>query len=556
MKTAFLVILIFVQTHAFSQYSRYIISLTDKKGTPHQLSNPSTFLSPKSITKRTKFNINLDSTDLPVSKIYLDSILGAGKVTLINTSKWLNQVLIQTTDAQALLKISSFTFVKKRQAIAFKPSKQASPDFIEEITDLNKATETTNSNLNSLQYGNSGKQIQIHEGEYLHNLGFKGQNVSIAVLDGGFFNYNAIKAFDSVRSSGRIKATWDFVDNNNQVQEDDPHGMYCFSILAANLPGVFVGSAPEADYYLFRTEDVKSEFPVEEQNWIAAAEKADSLGIDIISSSLGYTTFDDPAFNYGYDDMNGKNTIVTRGAALASRKGILVMNSAGNSGTNSWKFIGAPADGEQVLAVGAVNITRQVAPFSSYGPTFDQRIKPDVVSVGWGTALINGSGLPASGNGTSFSNPNIAGLIACLWQAFPEMRNNEILDAVRKSGDMYANPDSRSGYGLPNMQKAYGILEIERVKKNAASLLRDARVKAFPNPFENKIQLVYKAPANGKIEIRLTDLTGRLIFTESKQVIANEIYVFDLENLGILKAGPYIITYSDVSGTGSIKLVK
>ncbi|MEN9999959.1 MAG: hypothetical protein RL766_6 [Bacteroidota bacterium] len=556
MKIAFLVILIFVQTHAFSQYSRYIISLTDKKGTPHQLSNPSTFLSPKSIAKRTKFNISLDSTDLPVSKIYLDSILGAGKVTLINTSKWLNQVLIQTTDAQALLKISSFTFVKKRQAIAFKPSKQASPDFIEEITDLNKATETTNSNLNSLQYGNSGKQIQIHEGEYLHNLGFKGQNVSIAVLDGGFFNYNAIKAFDSVRSSGRIKATWDFVDNNNQVQEDDPHGMYCFSILAANLPGVFVGSAPEADYYLFRTEDVKSEFPVEEQNWIAAAEKADSLGIDIISSSLGYTTFDDPAFNYGYDDMNGKNTIVTRGAALAFKKGILVMNSAGNSGTNSWKFIGAPADGEQVLAVGAVNITRQVAPFSSYGPTFDQRIKPDIVSVGWGTALINASGLPASGNGTSFSNPNIAGLIACLWQAFPEMRNNEIIEAVRKSGDMYANPDSRSGYGLPNMQKAYGILEIERVKKNAASLLRDARVKAFPNPFENKIQLVYKAPANGKIEIRLTDLTGRLIFTESKQVIANEIYVFDLENLGILKAGPYIITYSDVSGTGSIKLVK
>ena len=556
MKTVFLVIFILLQTHAFSQYSRYIISLTDKKGTSHQLSNPSTFLSPKSITKRTKFNISLDSTDLPVSKIYLDSILGAGKVTLINTSKWLNQVLIQTTDAQALSKISSFTFVKKRQAIAFKPSKQASPDFIEEITDLNKSTETTNSNVNSLQYGNSGKQIQIHEGEYLHNLGFKGQNVSIAVLDGGFFNYNAIKAFDSVRSSGRIKATWDFFDNNNQVQEDDPHGMYCFSILAANLPGIFVGSAPEADYYLFRTEDVKSEFPVEEQNWLAAAEKADSLGIDIISSSLGYTTFDDPAFNYGYDDMNGKNTIVTRGAALAFRKGILVMNSAGNSGTNSWKFIGAPADGEQVLAVGAVNITRQVAPFSSYGPTFDQRIKPDIVSVGWGTALINASGLPASGNGTSFSNPNIAGLIACLWQAFPEMRNNEIIDAVRKSGDMYANPDSRSGYGLPNMQKAFGLLEIERVKKNAASLLRDARLKAFPNPFENKIQLVYKAPANGKIEIRLSDLTGRLIFTESKQVIANEIYVFDWKNLGILKAGPYIITYSDVSGTGSIKLVK
>jgi subtilisin family serine protease len=556
MRNTFLVILIFLQTNAFSQYSRYIISLTDKKGTQHQLSNPSTFLSPKSIAKRNRFNINYDSTDLPVSKIYLDSILLAGKVTIINTSKWLNQVLIQTTDQQALLKINSFPFVKKRQAVAFKPAQQAIPKFIEEITDLNKSAETINIHVNSLQYGNSGKQIQIHEGEYLHNLGFKGQNVSIAVLDGGFFNYNSIKAFDSVRNSGRIKGTWDFVDNNNQVQEDDPHGMYCFSILAANLPGIFVGSAPEADYYLFRTEDVKTEFPVEEQNWLAAAERADSLGIDIISSSLGYTTFDDPAFNYAYGDMNGKNTIVTRGAEFASRKGILVMNSAGNSGTNSWKFIGAPADGEHVLAVGAVNISRQVAPFSSYGPTFDQRVKPDIVSVGWGTALINASGLPASGNGTSFSNPNIAGLIACLWQAFPEMRNDEIMEAVKKSGDLFSNPDSRSGYGLPNMQKAYGILEIERIKKNAAILLTDARLKAFPNPFGNSIKLIYKSPASGKIAIRLTDMSGRLILTESKQVIADEIYVFDWENLGILKAGSYIITYSDEAGTGSIKLVK
>lgn len=556
MRTTFLVILIFLQTNAFSQYSRYIISLTDKKGTQHQLSNTSTFLSPKSIAKRNRFNIKYDSTDLPVSKIYLDSILLAGKVTIINTSKWLNQVLIQTTDQQALLKINSFPFVKKRQAVAFRPSQQAIPEFIEEITDLKKAAETTNPHVNSLQYGNSGKQIQIHEGEYLHNLGFKGQNVSIAVLDGGFFNYNSIKAFDSVRNSGRIKGTWDFVDNNNQVQEDDPHGMYCFSILAANLPGIFVGSAPEAEYYLFRTEDVKTEFPVEEQNWLAAAERADSLGIDIISSSLGYTTFDDAAFNYVYGDMNGKNTIVTRGAEFASRKGILVMNSAGNSGTNSWKFIGAPADGEHVLAVGAVNISRQVAPFSSYGPTFDQRVKPDIVSVGWGTALINASGLPASGNGTSFSNPNIAGLIACLWQAFPEMRNDEIMEAVKKSGDLFSNPDSRSGYGLPNMQKAYGLLEIERIKKNAAILLADARLKAFPNPFESSIKLIYKSPANGEISIRLTDMSGRLILSDSKQVITNEIYVFDWENLGILKAGSYIITYSDEAGKGSIKLVK
>ena len=556
MKLILTLLLVAIHCSLSAQYSRYIITFTDKKGTMHELSNPSTFLSAKSIARRLKYKISYDSTDLPVSKIYIDSIMKTGKVTIINTSKWLNQILIQTTDNQALDKINKFPFVKKRQAVGYRSNHIKAQDYTEEITENIALKVNMVNHANALTYGNSGKQIVLHSGEFLHNNGFKGKGISIAILDGGFFNYQTIKAFDSVRLSGNIKSTWDFIDNNEMVNEDDPHGMYCFSILAGNIPGLHIGSAPESAYHLFRTEDVKTEFPVEEQYWTVAAERADSLGIDMISSSLGYTTFDDPSMNYSYGDMNGKNTSITKAAELAFKKGMIVMNSAGNSGTNSWKFIGAPADGEHVLAVGAVNTTGQVAPFSSFGPSFDQRTKPDIASVGWGTSLINSNGTAATGNGTSFSNPNIAGLIACLWQAFPEMSNIEIITAVKKSSSQYLNPDTRTGYGVPDMKKAYTLLEIQRISKNNPGLFNQSTLKAFPNPFDNKIKLIYKAPMSGALDLLMLDINGKVIRKETKQVLKNEIYLFEWNNLASLQGGAYFITYSDESGKNTIRLVK
>ena len=556
MKLILTLLLVAIHCSLSAQYSRYIITFTDKKGTMHELSNPSTFLSAKSIARRLKYKISYDSTDLPVSKIYIDSIMKTGKVTIINTSKWLNQILIQTTDNQALDIINKFPFVKKRQAVGYRSNHIKDQDYTEEITENIGLKVNMVNHANALTYGNSGKQIVLHNGEFLHNNGFKGKGISIAILDGGFFNYQTIKAFDSVRLSGNIKSTWDFIDNNEMVNEDDPHGMYCFSILAGNIPGLHIGSAPESAYHLFRTEDVKTEFPVEEQYWTVAAERADSLGIDMISSSLGYTTFDDPSMNYSYGDMNGKNTSITKAAELAFKKGMIVMNSAGNSGTNSWKFIGAPADGEHVLAVGAVNTTGQVAPFSSFGPSFDQRTKPDIASVGWGTSLINSNGTAATGNGTSFSNPNIAGLIACLWQAFPEMSNIEIITAVKKSSSQYLNPDTRTGYGVPDMKKAYTLLEIQRISKNNPGLFNQSTLKAFPNPFDNKIKLIYKAPMSGALDLLMLDINGKVIRKETKQVLKNEIYLFEWNNLASLQGGAYFITYSDESGKNTIRLVK
>jgi serine protease AprX len=557
MKAIFLAILLQgMLTIGQAQYTRHIIELTDKKGTVHSLSNPQTFLSVETIARRKQFNIAIDSTDLPVSKVYLDSIAKAGKVEILNSSKWLNQVLIKTSDQAALNKISQFAFVKKRFPIANRPSATNEVKFIETTTETNVTQTVASTKATTLQYGNSSKQVNIHEGEFLHNKGFQGKGIKIAVLDAGFFKYQNITAFDSLKVNGQLKMTWDFVDNNASVNEDDAHGMQCLSILAANLPGAFVGTAPASSYYLFRTEDVASEFPVEEQNWLAAAERADSIGVQLISSSLGYNTFDDASFNYAYADMNGKKTMVTRGAAMASNKGMIVMNSAGNSGSSAWKYLIAPADGVDVLAVGAVNSLKQIAPFSSFGPSSDNRVKPDIASVGWNTFLISTNGTVAQANGTSFSNPNIAGLVACLWQAFPECSNKEIIATVRKSGDRYSNPDVRTGYGIPNMRVAYEMLEKERNIKKAKAILKTDRLKIYPNPMTDQFTIVYNGKSNGKLLVQLLSIEGKLIRNLSYDVLENEYYFFNVNGLGSQASGQYILFFQDGDGAGTIRIMK
>ena len=557
MKAIILTILlqgIFTIGHA--QYTRHIIELTDKKGSIHTLSNPQTFLSPETIARRKQFNIAIDSSDLPVSKVYLDSISKAGKVEIINTSKWLNQVLIKTSDQAALNKISQFPFVKKRSPIANRPSSINQEKFIETVTETNVSQTIAATKATTLNYGNSIKQVNIHEGEFLHNKGFQGNGIKIAVLDAGFFKYQNIAAFDSLKINGQLKMTWDFVDNNASVNEDDAHGMQCLSVLAANLPGAFVGTAPAASYYLFRTEDAATEFPVEEQNWLAAAERADSIGVQMISSSLGYNTFDDVRFNYTYADMNGKKTMITRGATMASNKGMIVMNSAGNSGSTAWKYLIAPADAVDVLAVGAVNNLKQVAPFSSFGPSSDNRVKPDIASVGWNTFLINTNGNVAQANGTSFSNPNIAGLVACLWQAFPEFSNKEIIETVRKSSDRYNNPDARTGYGIPNMRLAYGMLEKESNIRKAKGILKADRLKVYPNPITDDFTIVYNGKNNGKLSLQLLSIEGKMIRNLSYDVLENEYYFFNVNGLGALAPGQYILSYQDSVGAGSLRIMK
>jgi len=452
------------------QRTKHVVFFTDKNETTYSLSQPSSYLSARAIARRAKYTIAVDSTDLPVVERYVDSIRLAGSVTILGRLRWMNAVIIQTSDAAALNKINTFPFVKKRDSIAYrKVNARVTSNKTYYITPNASTNQRLQQPLaDSLNYGNTATQIKIHNGDFLHNIGARGQNMQVAFLDGGFFGYQTNPFFDSVRNQNRILATRDFVLNETSVNEDDAHGMACFSIVAGNIPGSYVGSAPYASFYLLRTEDVGSEQLIEEYNWGSGAEYADSAGVDVISSSLGYSTFDDPAYNHSYADMNGNTTIVSRFADLAAKKGMLVVNSAGNEGNKAWKYIVAPADADSVLSVGAVNGTGTIAAFSSFGPTSDGQIKPDVVSVGQGTFLSTSGGTVGTGSGTSFSGPNMAGLATCLWQLFPEFNSYKIIETLRRSADRYNAPHEQYGYGLPDMKKATGLLLAELSNINAS----------------------------------------------------------------------------------------
>lgn len=454
--------LLLVSLSASSQ-NRYIVEFRNKSGTPYTLANPAAYLSTKAVLRRAHQNISIDSTDLPIVPRYIDSVRLAGAVAILNQSKWLNQLAIQTNDAAALTKINSLPFVKAVSQIAFRLAQPVSGIFHDKFI-AEKNLPVPSAPIagrvfgDYYNYGNGTTQVHIHRGEFLHNYGFRGQNMTIAFLDAGFNNYLNNRAFDSVRNRNGVLGTWDFVAGEASVDEDDAHGAACFSTVAANIPGTMVGTAPDANFYLFRTEDAFTEYPIEEQNWAAAAEYADSLGADMITSSLGYYDFDAPQLNHSYADMNGITTIAARAADYAVKKGMIVTNSAGNNGGGPYKYIITPADGRYVLAVGATDPSGNIAGFSAWGPSFDGRVKPDIASVGSGVYVVwtDGNAYPSSG--TSFSNPNVNGLIASLWSAFPEVSAADVIDAVKKSSHKYAAPDDRYGYGIPDFKKAFTLL--------------------------------------------------------------------------------------------------
>lgn len=550
------VVLFYFYGQSEAQFSKYIIRFKDKAGTPFSVGDPSKYLSAKAIDRRRKQSIIIDETDLPVNPNYIDSVRLAGNVIILDQSKWLNQVCIATTDVAALDKINHFSFVIASQPL-MRPVSIQTPDtnkFNEEVTGATNRTGSNNID-DFYTYGNATGQIHIHEGEYLHNKGFHGEGMLMAILDAGFYHYLSLPAFDSVRNNGQVKETYDFVKNETSVDEDHAHGMQCFSIIAGNIPGQLVGSCPKASYYLYRTEDVSSESPVEEQYWTAAAERADSIGVDVITTSLGYNTFDNPAFNHTYADMNGNTTIVAKAANLAAKKGILVLVAAGNEGNKTWHFIITPADADSVLTVGAVDASGTPAAFSSYGPSSDGRIKPGVASVGVSTALSSPAGAISAGNGTSFATPNLAGLVTCLWQAFQEFSNMDIIQAVERSSSIYNNPDDRIGYGIPNFRIAYEDLAQQRISKNMDAILGNKNIKIFPNPFRDKFSVLLRPSLSGTGAFALYTTSGKLVLRKSVNLQQGQSQFIDFSDLQPLSRGIYILKYADSKMKQSFKLV-
>ena len=427
--------------------------------------------------------------------------------------------------------------------------------FNEEISQTATGTQLTQTTADYFNYGNSFAQIHIHEGEFLHNKGFRGEGMLMAMFDAGFRNYLTVTAFDSIRNNNQVIETYDFVQNEISVNEDDSHGMYCLSIIAANWPGQLVGSCPKANFYLYRTEDVFSEYPVEEQNWAAAAERADSIGVDVFTTSLGYTTFDNPVFNHTYADLNGKITLIARANAMAAKKGIISVVAAGNDGSDPWHYIGTPADADSIVTVGAVNAAGQVAPFSSYGPASDGRVKPTVASVGWGTYFAALNNQPNFGNGTSFATPNLAGLITCLWQAFPEFTNMQIIEAIKRSSSMYTTPNDRVGYGIPNFHKAYDDLFQQRILLRVNTVLGNEWLKAYPNPFKGSFTLLIKPKYSGTATFKLYDSYGKLYVTKQVTTQKDQAQVLSFDKMQPLARGIYILKYNNGVENGNIKLL-
>lgn len=502
-----------VAGNSYGQFSKYIIRLKDKGTNPFSISNPSAYLTARSIQRRTRYGIAIDSTDLPITPRYLDSIRAAGAVTILNTSKWLNQVLIQTTDAAALTKIAGFPFVISSGPVAPFSNTGASPVNKKLDAVSTEAPGPTTSNTVAADYYNYGLsygQVHIHNGEFLHNRGFRGQGMQMAVLDAGFLNYLTLPTFDSIRNNGQLLGTWDFVAGNTSVNEDNSHGTSCLSTIAANMPGTFMGTAPKASFYLYRTEDVNSEYPIEEQNWAAGIERADSLGIDISSTSLGYFTFDNSIFNYTYANLDGNTTMSAKAADLAAKKGILCVIAAGNEGNGSWHYIITPSDADSVMAVGAVSTAGNVGGFSSYGPSSDGQIKPSVAAVGVNAVVANPStGQPGFGSGTSYACPNMAGLTTCLWQAFPEVNNMRIISVMQESATRATNPDDRVGYGIPDMKKAFVKL-IKQLYTQTSAVANCAVTLQWTAKTDSAINIVVerKLPAGAYTTISTHNSTG------------------------------------------------
>jgi serine protease AprX len=545
LKILLLLFLGLISLNSFAQTApdKYWVQFTDKTNTPYSLNSPEEFLSQKSIERRQKFNITLDEKDLPVDPSYVQQILALGdSVFLLNTSRWFNAITIFTPDTLLIEQIAMLPFVHETRNVVHYEAPVKEP-----LLSVEKSYTHTEP-----FYGPSFAQIAVHNGHLLHELGYHGEGMDIAVLDAGYINLYKLPIFDKLIDSGRILSTWDFVDGDASIEYVHDHGTYVLSTMAGWMPDSLIGTAYGANFHLLRTEDVVSEHVIEEDNWIAAAEYADSAGVYIMNTSLSYAQFDDSLASHTYADMDGNTTRITIAADLAAARGMLLVNSAGNSGSSAWHFIAAPADADSVLTVGAINAERQHVSFSSFGPTADGRVKPDVMAVGLDAVICQHDSTIRTGNGTSFSSPILCGLVACLWQAHPDKSNHEIMAAVRKSSSLYVTPNDSMGYGIPDFWVAHQML-------SSNPLLIDETINArvWPNPFSNQLTISLDAAENKNLDLQIFDSLGKLVYELEQYLVSDEHVLIRLDReLSGLSAGLYTLRLSSGGSESTIQLVR
>lgn len=480
MKTFFTLSLIII-FHLANAQDIVLVKFNDKPSSATYFANPTTMLSQKALDRRAKYNIELNMQDVPVEGTYVTQIQALG-IQTIAVSKWFNGVFAWMTDAQ-ISQAEALPFVSEVESLVRNPGLTKNIVPVADKFQVNNQTQNYVNNILDLNYGVTETQVTQLNLDYLHNLGFTGEGITIAVLDNGFPGVDQVSGFSYIRNNGQIKGGYNFVDGNDDIYSQGTHGTIVLSTIAGYIENQYVGTAIDADFYLFITENTDAEMPDEEIWWIAAAEEADSIGVDVINTSLGYNEFDDARYNYTYEDMNGQTAFITRGAQIAAEKGMMIVNSAGNSGNSDWHYITAPADGIDVFTIGAVDDNGNPASFSSYGPTVDGRIKPDVSAHGSWTYTIEPDGNIGNASGTSLSSPIMTGALACFVQAFPEVHPSTLRQTVRETASRFSNPTNQLGYGIPNFEQAYNnLLSVSDVNAETA-------ISIYPNPTKGLVNV-------------------------------------------------------------------
>lgn len=458
-KSILTILIVFLSMSLIAQdYSyQFRLRLKNKGKSHYSVEKPEEFLSKKALDRRKKQNIAIANSDLPISQEYISEVENLG-AKIIAKSKWLETITIDCSDSTMVDTFTSLPFVYDAEFV-WRGIHRAPKEDNDSISEYPIKEEIIFGNY----YGKATDNIKIHKGESLHNAGFKGEGIDIAVIDAGFNHYPLIDMLRNIN----IKGYKSFVYNKENLfgQGANSHGLMVLSCIGTNRPNQFVGTAPKANFWMLGSEDTRSEYPVEEDYWVAAAEYADSVGVDVINTSLGYNKFDYPAKSREHRDLDGRTAFISRGANTAAQKGMIVVCSAGNSGDSDWRRITSPADAENVLTVGAIQRDSIISSFSSRGPTADLRTKPDVMALGSRSVVVNDNGEVSYSYGTSFSSPIMCGLVACLWQAYPSLTNREILRAMRQSSNRYDDPNDDYGYGIPDMEKAMQIANTIALQK-------------------------------------------------------------------------------------------
>ena len=537
-KLSFLLILLVAAMVVKAQIATniYWVQFTDKANSPYSIDNPEEFLSARALERRARLGIAIDEYDIPVNPQYLQAVADCG-AQLLNPSKWLNGVSVYTDSQSVVDAINALEFVDVVRNCPNFPEAQRD----KEIWLANEMKESGKPVVNRDYYGGAHTQVYQLRVNELHDMGYDGTGVVIVVLDGGFVGTDEHSTFDNMRAEGRLLGIKDFVYGSTSVYSQSTHGTSCLSTIGAYEPNNMVGTAPKASFYLFHTEDGAGENIVEEYNWVSGAELADSLGVDVCSTSLGYIDFDMPQWDHPFEHYDGHTAPMSRGAEVAASRGMICMNSAGNEGEGTCT-LGIPADAEHIITVGAVDGQGERAWFSSCGPTYDGRIKPDVMAMGEDTYVASGWGGYYNGSGTSFSCPVLAGAMACLRQARPSASVQEICDAVRAAGNNANTPNSYNGYGIPDFVAALNMIEaVDEV------MSENEIVSIFPNPSKDKVHISIKEDAN---------LTGIKVYDNIGREIFNTMSVSELETtLNNLSSGVYTVNVSSDKGNQVVKLV-